>query len=464
MAKVSATGIRRWPGSVFYGWWIVTVSIIVDALKHGAVNVGFTIFLIPIQSELGISRAAYSLADTLGRLVGGFQGPVVGYLTDRLGPAAMMVAGGVLVGLGFILLYFTRSYLHFMLVFVLLIFVGSRTGYNNASTTAVNQWFRRKRGVAMSLLSVGNGLGGVVFGPVMGLLVFTLLGWRSTALVAGIVILAVVVPLSFLVRRSPESMGLQPDGDRPESDARTGQRQQDRVDPFGAADHSSALSNSPLRTSSPPMSQDQDFTAKEAMRTPSYWLFVLAVGLRNTVHSGVRGPHLVPLMVWFLVGGDREQTESLVLASVFVGIMSFVTFINPLVGWLGDKWSKQKISAMAMLAGALALAMLLNSSGQLWQLSIFAILLGLAETANPLAWAIMGDFFGRKSYATLRGWQHLPDQFMSMWSPVWVGLVFDRTGSYYWALIPLIVLYGLSAIFYWTIPRPRNPARLRARE
>ena len=78
MAKVSATGIRRWPGSVFYGWWIVTVSIIVDALKHGAVNVGFTIFLIPIQSELGISRAAYSLADTLGRLVGGFQGPVVG--------------------------------------------------------------------------------------------------------------------------------------------------------------------------------------------------------------------------------------------------------------------------------------------------------------------------------------------------------------------------------------------------
>ena len=134
-----------------------------------------------------------------------------------------------------------------------------------------------------------------------------------------------------------------------------------RVDPFGAADHGSALSNSPLRTSSTQMFQDQDFTAKEAMRTPSYWLFVLAVGLRNTVHSGVRGPHLVPLMVWFLVGGDREQTESLVLASVFVGIMSFVTFINPLVGWLGDKWSKQKISAMAMLAGALALAMLLSA-------------------------------------------------------------------------------------------------------
>ena len=82
-----------------------------------------------------------------------------------------------------------------------------------------------------------------------------------------------------------------------------------------------------------------------------------------------------------------------------------------------------------------------------------------------LNWAIMGDFFGRRAFATLRGWQHLPDQLLSMWTSVWMGLIFDHTGSYYWALLPLALIYGLAAIGYWIIPRPRLPERLlRARE
>jgi len=73
----------------------------------------------------------------------------------------------------------------------------------------------------------------------------------------------------------------------------------------------------------------------------------------------------------------------------------------------------------------------------------------------------MGDFFGRRSFATLRGWQHLPDQLMSMSTPVWMGWVYDRTNSYYWALVPLFILYGLSAFFYWTLPRPKALTRPR---
>ena len=73
------------------------------------------------------------------------------------------------------------------------------------------------------------------------------------------------------------------------------------------------------------------------------------------------------------------------IAAVLVGLMSFITLFNPLVGWIGDKWSKQKISAFAMIAGALALFLLLRSSGHLGQVAIFAILLDVSETANPLA-------------------------------------------------------------------------------
>jgi len=447
--------LRR-PPKVFYGWWIVAISLVDDSLKHGTFNRGFTLYIPSIRHELGIGVAVISLADMLGRLEGGILGPVAGYLTDRLGPATMLAIGGLLSGLGFILLSRTQSYWYFMLIFIGFLSLGFRSGYNNATIAALNNWFRRKRSLAMSIASIGNGLGGAL-APLVGLMVFTL-GWRTSALISGIAIIAVVVPLSFLVRRSPESMGLLPDGDR--ADAQESPPRQRRNLREVGTPGASVLAVGEAHAGLPVA--EADFTAKEAMLTPSYWLLVLAVGLRNTVHSGMSFL-LAPVMVWFLASGGRGEKESLPIAALFVGLLSFSTlFFNPCVGWLGDTWSKQRLSAVAMVGGALALLVLLlgHNSGHLWVLAIFAVLLAFSESANPLAWAIMGDFFGRRSFATLRGWQHLPDQLMSMSTPVWMGWIFDRTDSYFWALVPLIVVYGLSAFFYWTIPRPNIPSRL----
>ena len=123
--------------------------------------------------------------------------------------------------------------------------------------------------------------------------------------------------------------------------------------------------------------------------------------------------------------------------------------------------SKQRLTAMCMVFGTASMVMFLHQSGQIWHLTLSVLLLAVAESANPLNWAIMGDFFGRRAFATLRGWQHLPDQLMSMSTPVWMGWIFDHTGSYYWSLVPLAVIYGLSACVYWTLPQPTRPARLR---
>lgn len=426
----------------FYGWWIVIISLVIDALKHGTFNRGFTIFFLPIQDQLGIGRAALSLAESLGRLEGGIQGPVMGYLTDRVGYRAMVVFGGIMSGLGFILLSQTHSYLYFMLVFVGLLSVGFRSGYNNATVPAINQWFQRKRSLAMAMASTGTGVGGMAITPLVALLVFTA-GWRTAALVSGVSLLAVVVPLALFVRRSPESMGLLPDGDA---------RPTPRERPAG--------DSVPGRAGGPTVAA-AEFTAREAMTTRSYWIFVLAVGLRNSVHSGVTF-HLVPLMVW---AGTTQPKAALLVAVMSFGLVVF----TPVVGLMGDQWSKPRISGLAMVSGALSmltisLPTLSSGGGHLWLLMIFVLLLAFSESANPLAWAIVGDFFGRRSFATLRGWQHLPDQLMSMSTPVWMGLIFDRTESYFWATVPLAAMYGLSAIIYWFLPRPRLPDRTPALE
>lgn len=444
------------PIPIFYGWWIVAVSLVIDACKHGTFNRGFTFYILPIRSELGLGVAAISLAEMLGRLEGGVLGPVMGYLTDRFGAGAILVFGGLMSGLGFIFLSQTHNLFVFMLIFVGMLSVGFRSGYNNATLTAVNQWFRRQRSLAMAIVAAGNGLGGAVLAPLEGLLVASF-GWRTAALLSGLGILVVVVPLSFLVRRSPESMGLLPDGDQAPAPPVP------QPPPPPAAHGASAPSRAPAASPAAVRrsTAESDFTAPEAMWTLSYWLLILATGLRNTVHSGMSFL-MAPVVIWFLQGGGRNADDSLPMAAFFVGLLSLGTFVlTPIVGWLGDRMSKLQLSAISMVFGAVSMAMLLHQSGEIWYLGLSVLLLAVAESSNPLTWAIMGDFFGRRAFATLRGWQHLPDQLMSMSTPVWMGWIFDHTGSYYWSLVPLAIIYGLSACVYWTLPQPTTPARLR---
>ena len=443
--------LRR-PRNVFYGWWIAIVSASVDSLKHGTFNKGFTSYIIPLRNELGISVAAISFAEMLGRMEGGLQGPLMGWATDRFGPRVILMFGGITSGMGFILLSFTQNYLYFICVFVGLLSLGFRAGYNNATMPALNQWFRRHRGLAMGLAGMGTAIGGTTIAPLMGFLVLSA-GWRPAAFISGVIIITVVIPMSFLIRRDPESMGLRPDGD-PVPD--------DEIN-IAEVTANDSKDNEPERHGAAILhAGEPDFMASEAMRTPTFWMLVLAVGMRNTVHSGTTFL-MVPLSVWFLMGSGRSEDDAQPIAVAFVGVMSFSLLImTPIVGWMGDRWSKKKLSSVCMIGGALSLIMLVEDTGNIWQLVAFVVLLALSETANPLAWAIMGDYFGRRSYATLRGWQHLPDQFMSMSTPVWMGVIFDHTGSFKWALVPLVIIYCLAAIFYWLIPNPRTPARVRA--
>ncbi len=452
MIKPLITRKLRLPRNIFYGWWIAIASAGADALKHGTFNRGFTSYIIPLRAELGISLAAIAFAEMLGRMEGGLQGPLMGWATDRFGPRIILMFGGLTSGLGFILLSFTQNYLYFICIFVGLLSLGFRAGYNNATMPAINQWFRRHRSLAMGIAGTGTAIGGIVIAPLMGFLVLSA-GWRPAALISGVIILVVVIPVSFLVRRDPESMGLRPDGDPiPEDEVNIATA----VTPEGENPKNAHYGAAILHAGEP------DFTAPEAMKTPTYWILVLAVGLRNVVHSGTQFL-FVPLVVWFLMGSGRSEDDAQRIAVAFILVMSIsLLLMTPIIGWLGDKWSKQKLSSACMIGGALSLLVLVNGTGHIWQVFAFVVLAAFSETANPLAWAIMGDFFGRRSYATLRGWQHLPDQLFSMSTPVWMGVIFDHTGSFKWALIPVVIIYCLAAIFYWVIPSPRTPARVRA--
>ena len=412
------------PGRLFYGWWIVIIGCVQDAVKGGTFNTGFTLYFLPILTELHLSRAATSLPFSLAKLESAVEGPLVGYLIDRFDVRLMLVIGTTLAGLGFILLSFTQSYLVFVLVFMGPLSLGFQAGFNQATMATVNHWFRRKRGLAMSIVQTGQAIGGVLIFPLVALAVLKL-GWRPAAFLSGLVVL-MLLPLVLFIRRSPESMGLLPDGERrAPSEGALG-----TVHQFGDA---------------------EEFTAKEALRTPTFWLLAAFHGLRNIPYSGV-SVHMVPLFVW---KGLDEPT-----AAFFVGLTALCTVIvRPLTGWLGDRQSKQKIGAAGVLLGALGIAVLAYGDGAIWSMVVFAVLFACGEGINSVTWALLGDCFGRTHFGTIRGWISMFQSIASMPAAVLTGLIYDQTQSYTYALIGFIICYSVAGLILWRLPQPTRPTR-----
>jgi len=160
---------------------------------------------------------------------------------------------------------------------------------------------------------------------------------------------------------------------------------------------------------------------------------------------------LVPLLVW--KGLDQPT------AAFFVGMMAFSTIIvRPLTGWLGDRWSKQRIGATGVILGGLGIAVLTYSNGALWHIVCFAILFSFGDGINSVTWALVGDFFGRQHFASIRGWIGMIQSLASMPAAVFTGWIYDQTQSYTYALIPFVGMYVLAGLVLWQVPRPKRPS------
>jgi nitrate/nitrite transporter NarK len=90
---------------------------------------------------------------------------------------------------------------------------------------------------------------------------------------------------------------------------------------------------------------------------------------------------------------------------------------------------------------------------------VFVILFSFGDGINSVTWALVGDFFGRRQFATIRGWIGMLQSLASMPAAVFTGWVYDQTQSYTYALLPFIIIYGVAAVVLWPASHPRRPQR-----
>ena len=432
---IEETHLRPRKG-LFYGWWVVAGGFLVQMLQGTLFFHSFGAYFVYLQNDFGWSRTMLSGAFSLQRLESGMLGPLEGWLIDRFGPRAMVRIGVVVAGVGLILFSQVHSLWQFYAAFAI-IALGASLGGFLAISTAVTNWFTRRRSRAMGVSMSGSNVGGLLV-PVIAWFLASY-GWRPTVFASGLVIIVIGVFAAQFLRRSPEEHGYLPDGIAPSSG-------RSRVSSLRT--HNDALVEA--------AEVDVSFTVREAMKTRAFWFVAFGHAGALVVVSAMT-VHLIPHIV--------ERLEfSVQIAGTMVSLMTGMTiFSQILVAPLGDRMEKRLILVLCLLGHAAALFGLAFSS-TIWQVALSVALHGLSwGTRGPLVMAIRADYFGRGSYATIMGFSSLVMMLGMMAGPLFAGVLADRLGDYKIAFLVLASVAALSSVFFVLARKPELPSRLRRR-
>src|SRR5881397_3664975 len=182
---------------LFYGWVIVGAGIVVTCIGVGAM-LSLAIFLQPMSEAMGWSRTGISTAALINWLCMGAGAFLWGALSDRFGTRAVVLSGGVLLGLGLVTASQAASLGQFQLVFGMIVGLAAGSFYTPMTATTT-RWFTRHRSLAVALVSAGLSVGSAIIGPVARWLI-TSHDWRFAMLIIGDVLWTMIISASFLVR------------------------------------------------------------------------------------------------------------------------------------------------------------------------------------------------------------------------------------------------------------------------
>lgn len=409
--------IKHLKQRIFYGWVVVLGGCILNFLSAGIWYYGFSVFFKPMVLEFGWSRAATAGAISLARLEGGAEGAIIGWFIDRFGPRRLIIIGTIIAGIGFILLSRINSLAMFYLVFMGVLAVGFSMGFGPAASTAVANWFVLKRGKALSLFTLGAAIGGTVVVPILAWFI-EIWGWRTTSVIIGISIWVIALPVATLMRHKPEQYGYLPDGMTEES--------------YGAMSFGEESGGS--------IYPDNEFWAKEAILTTSFWLLVIANSCRGFVQTSV----VIHQVAYLTDVGISSQNAAWAL-----GLMTLMSVPGRLFfGWLGDIFEKRYLMVFLCVTQALGIYMLahIKTITDVW---LFIAVYGISYGgAIPVYFSMRADYFGRKAYATIGGLLALFVMTIAAAGPVVVGWIFDVFKSYYFAFLILAAINVVAAVVF----------------
>jgi OFA family oxalate/formate antiporter-like MFS transporter len=403
--ETAARGEQRFNRQgIFYGWYIVGVGFLANVASSFALASTLSIFLKPMTADLGVSRGVFSLLRSGEGVIAAFLAPLIGTLVDRYGGRWLMVGGTAIAGVGFLLVSQIESFPQFAAIRLTLVTLGDCMMGYMVVNVIISQWFIRRRGRALAFSSMGVGFAKVCM-PIVAAWLLIMLGWRQTWLVFGIVsALLLVLPALLVIRRSPEEMGLYPDGA-----------------PKPAIINSVATRKATAREAPPP-DIDAIWTRGDAVRTGAFWLLVITFGISSVGVTGLN-LHVYPYVT--------DLGHSPVVAATVMSVIASMQLASPLAwGLLAERIDARYAAMLRFVIQGVGLSLAILT-GNLFCLYAGFFLYGIGLGGNmvlpDMLWA---NYFGRRSLGKVRGMGLLISQVLAAAGPPFFGFLFDITGGY----------------------------------
>jgi len=369
-----------------------------------------SVWAVALEREFGWNRTQLGFALTFTRIEGGLMGPLEGYLTDKVGTRRMVFIGLLILGSAFIFFGQVQTLWMFYLAYILMA-LGQGLGSWIPIMTMLTKWFNRRRSMALGWSNMGSRAGALVLVPAIAWSIdpdFDRLGWRMTATVLGVFMVAIAWPLSRLIRNQPEDMGLLPDGDKP-------------VPEPAAVEAAGATAAKPA---------EDDFTASEALRTPAFWLIAFGHGFTSMVILAIMA-HLGLLMV----DKGHQLQDAAFVVSVYTAVAMGFQLVG---GYVGGKIPIRFALAFFTCLQALGVVALVFAESKT-SFYAFAVLFGAGFGGrNPLTVAIRGEYFGSASFGKILGFSTVPMNLLLLIAAPLVGWMRDVQGDYtdaFWVMV-----------------------------
>ena len=383
----------------FYGYTIVAASFFMQAVSVGSM-ISYSVFFRHLLDEFGWSRAFVSGASSMVMFTMGALGILFGRLNDRFGPRRILLLSGLSLAGGFMLMSVLQTRWQLYVFYGLLVGIGMST-HDIVTLSTIARWFRRRRGMMTGLVKAGTGTG-QFFIPLMVSALIVTAGWRSTYLVIGVMVLVVYLLAARLVRRSPEEMGLSPDG---------------------------------VPGTAEPTAQSDGVVLRQALRTPQFWLcclsyFCVVFGAMTI---------LTHIVMHASDSGMGQGPAAAVVSTI--GILSIAGRIT--MGTLSDRIGSRR-SFLACF-GILIVALLwLQFAAGGWMLFAFAVVYGFAHGGfYTVLSPTIAELFGLRAHGAIFGIAYFWGTLGGAIGPVVAGRIYDVHQSYslaFWVLEGLAIL------------------------
>jgi MFS family permease len=375
---------------VYYGWVLIAMLSLTTLVSWGATYYAFSVLLTPMRQTFSWSAAQLTGAFSLSLLITSLSDVFVGRWLDARGPRALMTLGSIATAA--LLLAWSRieTLPGLYLILALLGVAGSMVQYSPAFWVATT-WFRHRRALALTIITLGGGLASTVFVPLTNALAQAF-GWRGALMwLALIVAVMTIAPHALLLRKTPSDVRAHIDGGA-------------TPDPI-----------TPAQSASPAA-----LIAPGVLRQPMFWALAAAFGLAGLAFNGIS----VHLLAYEASRGQDMAFAA--TAAGFSGVMQ-VTGRMAIVP-LGDRLSRQTLLTGLLglqLASYLSLVALPRDAG----LIAHVLLRGIgAGPQSPLRAALIADMFGTRLFGRVAGQMSFLTGIAGSLSPFLVGAVVDRVG------------------------------------